>query len=130
MDVTITTGRSQDRHKVLYSTCDRGEVINSDPSYGALSLQSEWSASYKRKLSLHDGINFCSCMAHPSLSSYCAGPGRCISMQYFRRMTIGRGNLCTLKEPAPLPICPPQIPHHLTCDRTQFVTVGIQQLTP
>jgi hypothetical protein len=40
-------------------------------------------------------------------------------------MRIGRGN----RKPAPVPLCPPQIPHDLTWDRTQAATVGSQQLT-
>jgi hypothetical protein len=28
--------------------------------------------------------------------------------------TLGRGNRSTRRKPAPVPICPPQIPHDLT----------------
>jgi hypothetical protein len=44
-------------------------------------------------------------------------------------MTIGRGNRGTWTKPAPVPLCPPQIPHDLTWDRTRAATVGSQQLT-
>jgi hypothetical protein len=33
-------------------------------------------------------------------------------------MRIGRGNRSTRRKPAPVPICPPQIPQDLTWDRT------------
>jgi hypothetical protein len=36
-----------------------------------------------------------------------------------RGMTIGRGNRSTRRKPAPVPLCPPQIPHELTWDRTR-----------
>jgi hypothetical protein len=29
---------------------------------------------------------------------------------------IGRGNRSTRRKPTPVPLCPPQIPHYLTCD--------------
>jgi hypothetical protein len=29
-------------------------------------------------------------------------------------MKIGRGNRSTRRQPAPAPLCPPQIPHHWT----------------
>jgi hypothetical protein len=32
----------------------------------------------------------------------------------FGRMMIGMGNRSTRRKPAPLPLCPPQIPHDLT----------------
>jgi hypothetical protein len=31
-------------------------------------------------------------------------------------MRIGRGNLSTRRKPAPVPLCPPQIPHDLAWD--------------
>jgi hypothetical protein len=34
-------------------------------------------------------------------------------------LRIGRGNGSTRREPDPVPLCPPQIPHDLTLDRTQ-----------
>jgi hypothetical protein len=34
-------------------------------------------------------------------------------------MRIGRGNRSTRRKPAPVPLCPPQIPHHLIWDRTR-----------
>jgi hypothetical protein len=37
---------------------------------------------------------------------------------------IGRRDRSTLREPASVPLCPPQIPH----DLTQAVTVGSQRL--
>jgi hypothetical protein len=42
---------------------------------------------------------------------------------------IGRGNRSTRRKPAPVPLCPPQIPHDLTWDRTQAAAVGSQRLT-
>jgi hypothetical protein len=39
-------------------------------------------------------------------------------------MRIGRGNGSTRRKPAPVPLCPPQIPHDLTRDRTRAATVG------
>jgi hypothetical protein len=41
----------------------------------------------------------------------------------------GRGNRSTLRKPAPVPLCPPQIPHHQSWARTQAATVGSQRLT-
>jgi hypothetical protein len=42
---------------------------------------------------------------------------------------IGRGNRSTRRKPAPVPLCPPQIPHDLTWDRTRAAAVGSQRLT-
>jgi hypothetical protein len=36
-----------------------------------------------------------------------------------RGMMIGTGNSSTRRKPNPVPICPPQIPHDLTWDRTR-----------
>jgi hypothetical protein len=44
-------------------------------------------------------------------------------------MRIGRGNRSTQRKPAPLSICPPQIPHDLTRDRTRAVSMGSRLLT-
>jgi hypothetical protein len=44
-------------------------------------------------------------------------------------MRIGGGNRSTQRKPAPVPLCPPQIPHHLTWDRTRAAAVGSQRLT-
>jgi hypothetical protein len=44
-------------------------------------------------------------------------------------MKIGRGNRSTGRKPAPVPLCPPQIPHDLTWDRTRAAAVGNQRLT-
>jgi hypothetical protein len=41
----------------------------------------------------------------------------------------GRGNRSTGRKPAPVPPCPPQIPHDLTWDRTRAAAVGSQRLT-
>jgi hypothetical protein len=46
-----------------------------------------------------------------------------------RGMRIGRGNRSTRRNPAPVPLCPPQIPHDLTWARTQDPTVGSRRLT-
>jgi hypothetical protein len=44
-------------------------------------------------------------------------------------MRIGRGNRTTRRKPAPLPLCPPQIPHDLTCARTRAAAVRSRRLT-
>jgi hypothetical protein len=44
-------------------------------------------------------------------------------------MRIGRGNRSTRRKPAPVPLCPPQIPHDLTWDRARAAAVGSQRLT-
>jgi hypothetical protein len=41
---------------------------------------------------------------------------------------IGRGNRSTRRKPAPVPLCPPQIPHAART-RTWDVVVGCQRLT-
>jgi hypothetical protein len=44
-------------------------------------------------------------------------------------MRIGRGNRSTRRKPAPMPLCPPQIPHDLTLARTQAAAVESRRLT-
>jgi hypothetical protein len=44
-------------------------------------------------------------------------------------MRNGRGNRNTRRKPAPVPLCPPQIPHDLTWDRTRAAAAGSQRLT-
>jgi hypothetical protein len=44
-------------------------------------------------------------------------------------MRIGRGNRSTRRKHAPVPLCPPQIPHDLTWDRTRAAAVGSRRLT-
>jgi hypothetical protein len=44
-------------------------------------------------------------------------------------MIIDRGNRSTRRKPAPMPICPPQIPPALTRDRTRVTVLGSRQLT-
>jgi hypothetical protein len=44
-------------------------------------------------------------------------------------MRIGRGNRSTRRKPAPVPLCPPQIPHDMTWVRTRAVAVGSRRLT-
>jgi hypothetical protein len=44
-------------------------------------------------------------------------------------MKVDRGNRSTRRKPAPVPLCPSQIPHDLARARTQAVAVGSQQLT-
>jgi hypothetical protein len=44
-------------------------------------------------------------------------------------MKIGRGNRSTRREPAPAPLCPPQIPLNQTRDRTRDAVVGSLRLT-
>jgi hypothetical protein len=41
-----------------------------------------------------------------------------------RGMRIGRGNRNTQRRPAPLSLCPPQIPHDLTRARTRAAAMG------
>jgi hypothetical protein len=38
-------------------------------------------------------------------------------------MKIGRDNRSTRRKPAPVPLCPPQIPHNLTRARTLAAAV-------
>jgi hypothetical protein len=42
---------------------------------------------------------------------------------------IGTGNRSDRRKPAPLSLCPPQIPHDLTWARTQAAAVGSWRLT-
>jgi hypothetical protein len=42
---------------------------------------------------------------------------------------LGMGNLSTGRKPAPVPLCPPQIPHDLTRARTRADAVENQLLT-
>jgi hypothetical protein len=44
-------------------------------------------------------------------------------------MKIGRGNRSTRRKPAPVSLCPPQIPHDQTRARTWVAAVGSQRLT-
>jgi hypothetical protein len=44
-------------------------------------------------------------------------------------MRIGRGNRITWRKPAPVPLCPPQIPHDLSRARTRAAAVGSRRLT-
>jgi hypothetical protein len=44
-------------------------------------------------------------------------------------MKIGRGDRSTRRKPAPAPLCPPQIPHGMTWDRTRAASVVSQRLT-
>jgi hypothetical protein len=44
-------------------------------------------------------------------------------------MRIGKGNGSTRRNPAPLPLFPPQIPHYLTWDGTRTAVVGDGRLT-
>jgi hypothetical protein len=39
-------------------------------------------------------------------------------------MRIGRGNRRTRRKPAPVPLCPPQIPHDLTLAQTFWLSLG------
>jgi hypothetical protein len=47
----------------------------------------------------------------------------------FGGMKIGRGNRRTRREPAPAPLCPPQIPLDQTRDRTRAVAMGSHKST-
>jgi hypothetical protein len=42
---------------------------------------------------------------------------------------IGRGNRSTRRKPAPVPLCPPQIPYDLSRARTLAAAVGSRRLT-
>jgi hypothetical protein len=44
-------------------------------------------------------------------------------------MIIGSGNRSTCRKPAPVPLCPPQMPHDLTWDRNRAAAVGSRRLT-
>jgi hypothetical protein len=44
-------------------------------------------------------------------------------------MGTSRGNRSTRREPAPVSLCPPQIPHDLTWARTGDAAVGSRRLT-
>jgi hypothetical protein len=44
-------------------------------------------------------------------------------------MRIGRGIWSTRRKPAPMPLCPPQIPHDMARDRTLEAAVGSRLLT-
>jgi hypothetical protein len=44
-------------------------------------------------------------------------------------MKIGRGNRSTRRKPAPVPLCPPQIPLDQTRARTRAAAVESQRLT-
>jgi hypothetical protein len=44
----------------------------------------------------------------------------------FGGMKIGRGNRSTQRKPAPVPLCPPQIPLDQTRARTRAAVVGSQ----
>jgi hypothetical protein len=44
-------------------------------------------------------------------------------------MTIGSRNRSTRRKPAPVPICPPQIPYDMTWSRTRAAAVGSRRLT-
>jgi hypothetical protein len=44
-------------------------------------------------------------------------------------MKIGRGNRNTRRKPAQVQLCPPQILHDLTWDRTRAAAVGSRRLT-
>jgi hypothetical protein len=44
-------------------------------------------------------------------------------------MKIGKGNQSTRRKPAPVPLCPPQMPHDLTRARNRAAAVRSQRLT-
>jgi hypothetical protein len=44
-------------------------------------------------------------------------------------MGVARVNISYQRKTAPVPFCPPQIPHDLLLDRTRVTAVGSQQLT-
>jgi hypothetical protein len=46
----------------------------------------------------------------------------------FGGMRIGRRNCSTGRKSAPVSLCPPEIPHDLTWDRTRAVAVGSRRL--
>jgi hypothetical protein len=43
-------------------------------------------------------------------------------------MRIGRGNRGIRRKPAPVPLCPQQFPHKMTCARTRATALGSGRL--
>jgi hypothetical protein len=62
--------------------------------------------------------------------AYCTSPGwySIYECGVVSGMRIGRGNGSTRRKPAPVPLCPPQIPHDLTWDRTRAAEVESRRL--
>jgi hypothetical protein len=48
----------------------------------------------------------------------------------FGRMITGTGNRSIRRQPVPVPLCPPQIPHDQTRVRNRADAMGSQRLTP
>jgi hypothetical protein len=62
--------------------------------------------------------------------AYCTNPEwKMMSVEQSVEWKIGRRNRSTRRKPAPMPLCPTQIPHKLTWDRTQSAAVVSQRLT-
>jgi hypothetical protein len=74
-------------------------------------------------------LSFCYLAALSVLRLYSIGDRMINEYGAVGGMRIGRGNWSTSWDPAPVPFCPPQIPHDLTWDQTQAVAVRSQQLT-
>jgi hypothetical protein len=55
-------------------------------------------------------------------------PGDCEDRK-FAEIKIGRENRSARRNPAPAPLCPPQIPLDQTGERTRAAAVGSQRLT-
>jgi hypothetical protein len=52
--------------------------------------------------------------------------GECVAIG---GMKISRGNRSTRRKPAPMPLCPPQIPHDLTWAGSRAAAVGSRRVT-
>jgi hypothetical protein len=65
-------------------------------------------------------------------ASYCTNPGwyTVMTVEQWRNWMSGRGNRMTQRKPAPVRLCPPQIPHDLSRDRTRAAAVGSRTLIP
>jgi hypothetical protein len=56
-------------------------------------------------------------------------PQMMVTVEQTGGMKTGRGNGRTRRKPAPVPLCPPQIPQDLTRALTRAAAVGSQRLT-
>jgi hypothetical protein len=83
----------------------------------------KWRTAWATSCNMCHGVRWDSirCVGH--WLAYCTSP-RC------SQCTMGRGNWSTGRSPAPLLLCPPQIPHDVNCFRTRADAVGCRRLTP
>jgi hypothetical protein len=68
-------------------------------------------------------------MALPVLGQYRVDDGMINECGAVSGARIGRRNRNIRRKPAPVSLCPVQIPHDLTSDRTLAAAVGSRQLT-